>query len=168
MPKSLSNQTFIVLSIHEIHAERIFTKQKQFELRKVLPKEPFDKVFLYQTGGKGLVGAFDVSEVVKYSLEELWEHVGEDATTKERFDMYFGERESGCAIKVKNPKKFQESISQDVLKKEVPTFTAPQSYLIVRPGSKNHKILMNIYEKEGKKKSSSKKYPKRIIQNLQM
>lgn len=168
MPRKLKEQTFIVLSIHEIHAERIFTKQKLYELRKVLPKDPFQKVFLYQTGGKGLVGAFDVDKVLKDNIVDLWETVGEDATSEDRFFAYFGERQEGCAIKVKNPRRFRESVSKEVLSKELHKFTAPQSFLIIRPDTKNHEILSGIYQKELKKKSPSTKSGQRAMTILEI
>lgn len=146
---------YIVLSIHEIHAERILLKKKFYELRKVLPKEPFSKVFLYQTGGKGLVGAFDVGKVYKKDVENLWETVGEKATPKNRFFTYFENRDFGCAIQVKKPIRFRTNIDKDVLKKEEPKFSAPQSFLVIRPGDRLFRTLDNIYSREVKKKSPS-------------
>jgi len=46
----LNSQEFnpIVLSIHPIHAERIYDQTKVYELRKAIPDKPFNVVFLYE------------------------------------------------------------------------------------------------------------------------
>lgn len=156
---TLNKQTFLVLSIHEIHAERIFAGVKLFELRKVLPRFDVHKVFLYQTGGKGLVGAFDVEEILRDTPENLWEKVGERATTESRFFDYFQNRSEACAIRLSNPVKFLTNIDKDFLKKHESKFTAPQGYLIVSPETSLHKLLSATYKKEVKKKSTFKDCP---------
>lgn len=160
---NLKHQTFIVLSIHEIHAERIFSGLKTFELRKVLPKFQVDKVFLYQTGGKGLVGAFDVVNILRDSPENLWDYVGENATTEKRFYDYFQNRTEACALEITNPIKFLTNLDKNFLKAHEEKFTAPQSYLIATPTSKLHKLLSDFYTKELKKKSQFEK----SLQNTQ-
>lgn len=155
---SLEDQTFLILSIHEVHAERIFRKQKSFELRKMLPKQPFSKVFLYQTGGKGLVGVFDVAKVLKDDPKSLWEIVGESATAKDRFFTYFAERSAGYAIQIKRPVRFANPVKRELLEKRAERFTAPMSFLLAAPGTKLHKALLNIYQSEVKKKLRSAIY----------
>lgn len=158
MMNSIDNQTFLILSIHEVHAERIFRKHKMYELRKILPKNKFTKVFLYQTGGKGLVGVFDVATVLKDAPNSLWDTVGENATAKDRFFSYFADRDSGYAIRIKNPRRFVNSFKRELIEKMAEKFTAPMSFLLAVPGSKIHKTLLLIYKSEIKKKSFSNRY----------
>ncbi len=157
---TIENETFLLLSIHEVHANRIMDRLKKFELRKRLPKEKFHKVFLYQTKGEGLIGAFGVGEILKMTISELWDTVGEDATSKERFDAYFEGKVIGCAIEVKNPVRFRLSAASNVIQNCVSEFTAPQSFKVSRPGDDLHQYLCLKYLEETKKKSSRSKKSK--------
>lgn len=52
----------LILSIHPVHANRIYTKEKTFELRKSLPTNLPKRVFLYEGNcGAGITGHFTVS-----------------------------------------------------------------------------------------------------------
>ena len=55
---------FLVLSIRKEHVERIFNGSKKYELRKQLPRDGFKRVFLYESGGTGLVGYFDATAML--------------------------------------------------------------------------------------------------------
>jgi predicted transcriptional regulator/RimJ/RimL family protein N-acetyltransferase len=121
----------LLLSIRAPHADRIFKGEKHFELRKSLPKKRFARVYLYESGGRGVVGCFDAGKVIHSPLEELWRTVGGRATTKERFDAYFGGWQKGYAIEVFSPLKFSQPVLPPALKDATPTFTAPQSYLLL-------------------------------------
>ena len=91
----------LLLSIRPEHARRIYSGDKRFELRKFLPSEPFQRVFLLETGGHGVSGSFDVRHVHRaVPLPALWRLVGERGTTRDRFDRYFDGFKKGCAITV--------------------------------------------------------------------
>src|SRR5690606_163350 len=53
-------RALLLLAIKAPFADRILAGAKKFELRKRLPKQPYDRVYLYVSGGGGVVGAFDV------------------------------------------------------------------------------------------------------------
>ena len=133
--------TALLLSIHREHAERIFRGDKLYELRKALPKQPFHRVYLYESGGGGVVGYFDAAEVVFKPIQDLWSVVGERATTKERFDAYYARSANGYAIRVANPVRFHTPLRPPQLRQYVPAFTAPQSYLLLRPTHPLHEVL---------------------------
>lgn len=156
----LQKQNFILLSIHEMHAERIFAGEKSYELRKVLPKDNFHRVYLYQSGGKGLVGTFEVGQIFGNSPVKLWKQVKEKATTQERFFNYFAERNLGYAIEVINPLKFNGSINKEILEKVTNNFSAPQSFIYAKPGTKLHSFLVEETLKALKKKSTCQKSEK--------
>lgn len=141
---------FLVLSIQPVHAERIFTGVKHFEMRKALPKESFSRVFLYETGGRGITGCFDAGIPIKAAIPELWKIVGEKGTPKERFFAYFSKSKNGCAIPVMNPIQFASPICPPALIRAVPSFTAPMSFLLVQPGTKLHDTLSEKRLKEVK------------------
>ncbi|QDV34874.1 GNAT family N-acetyltransferase [Tautonia plasticadhaerens] len=134
----------LLLSIRPQHAARIFDGQKKFELRKALPKKRFARVYLYESGGRGIVGCFDAGRVIHRPLDDLWESVGEHATTRERFDAYFGSWQKGYAIEVLAPLKFSRPLRPPELKDAIPTFTAPQSFLLLQPGEG----LFNVLEEK--------------------
>jgi predicted transcriptional regulator len=123
----------LLLSIQPIHVDRIFTGSKLFELRRRLPRAPFDTVYLYQTGNGGIVGGFDVVAIHESAVDQLWDTVGAAGTTKDRFDAYFQGSERGFAIEVRNPFRFVQPISLAELRREFPGFRVPQGSAWLAP-----------------------------------
>lgn len=122
----------ILLSIRPEHAERIFQGSKRYELRKVLPAFQFGRVYLYETGGRGVVGSFDVGSVIRRKVDPLWKITGNAATTRERFYSYFGKLDRGYAIEVRNPVRFKDSLIRP-LNGLLAGFSPPQSFVIIDP-----------------------------------
>lgn len=131
----------LLLSIRPEFAERIFSGKKTYELRRRIPKNGFSRVFLYQTGGAGIVGCFDVASIYSLPTRDLWEKVGERATTKERFFYYFRNCAIGNAIEVVNPIKFIEPLFPPDLDKLEPKFIIPQGFLYLDKNLRLYKIL---------------------------
>src|SRR5690349_633528 len=131
----------ILLSIRPEHAERIFQGAKHYELRKVLPSFGFKRVFLYETGGPGVIGCFDVGAIFRKDIDELWNIVGNAATTRERFYEYFKNFKCGYAIEIKNPLRFSEAVSAKTLNGEGARLVPPQSFIILEPGDALYSIL---------------------------
>jgi predicted transcriptional regulator/GNAT superfamily N-acetyltransferase len=125
----------IILSIRREHAQRIFEGSKTFELRKSLPKQPFQRVYLYETAGRGIVGCFDVARVLREEKNVLWNTVRYWATTKARFDNYFDRFTDGYAIEVSRPVKFKNPISSKELREIDPKFHVPMSSVLLRLAS---------------------------------
>ena len=124
----------LLLSIRPEHAHRIFSGSKRFELRKVLPVTDFNRVFLYETGGKGIVGWFDVGEIIRQPIDELWKTVGNAATSHDRFFAYFSTAREGYAIAIRNARRFQGPISANGLNGDRLKLQPPQSFIILEPG----------------------------------
>ena len=131
----------LLLSIRQEHALRIFERSKRYELRKVLPKEKFKRVYLYETGGAGVVGCFDVGSVIKKPVSELWEAVGPAATTQERFSTYFANAKEGYAIEIRNPLRFNAPVSARQLNGDFTRLVPPQSFLVLEPGQPLYTVL---------------------------
>jgi predicted transcriptional regulator len=70
------NIGLLLLSIRAEHASRIFAGSKSFELRKSLPRASFSVVYLIESGGRGVIGAFTAGKVLRKPVGELWELVG--------------------------------------------------------------------------------------------
>src|ERR1700693_2782219 len=137
----------LVLSIQPIHAERIFNGVKQFELRKALPQSRFRRVYLYETGGVGIVGCFDTTGVIRLPLRKLWSAVGVNATPKERFFSYFGNRQLGCAIPIKKPIRFSQPVLLREIKKADPKFFAPISTRLISRNTRLFRLLEGVRRK---------------------
>lgn len=145
------NNNSIILSIHPEHAARIYKGAKRFELRKMLPKAPFSRVYLYENGSVGITGYFDVGNILHEDIDELWKEVGFEATSRERFFKYFSGKKKGYAIEVRNPVRFTSLISPTELKETCPTFVPPQGAMIMDQEHPLYELLDN------KRKSSSSK-----------
>lgn len=117
----------LVLSIRREHATRIFEGSKQFELRKTLPHCDLRRVYLYESGGGGMIGCFDPKRIIRAPKDALWAEVNYRATTSRRFDQYFENRSAGCAIEVAHPLKFDTPISLQELRTIKSSFRVPMS-----------------------------------------
>jgi predicted transcriptional regulator/RimJ/RimL family protein N-acetyltransferase len=131
----------LLLSIKHEHAQRIFNGSKHYELRKVLPKERFKRVFLYESGGSGVVGCFDAGRIIKKSVSDLWEEVGPEATTQDRFFAYFANFTNGYAIEIRNPLRFNTPVSAKRLNGDFTKLVPPQNFLVLDPGQPLYTIL---------------------------
>ena len=131
-----SERNALVLSIRREHAARIFEGSKQFELRKSLPTCEFHRVYLYESGGGGMIGSFDPKRVIRDAKDALWTQVNYKATTSERFNRYFENRSTGCAIEVTKPVRFEEPIPLQVLRMIQRSFRVPMSSAVIPLNSK--------------------------------
>jgi predicted transcriptional regulator len=125
----------IILSIRREHAQRIFEGSKIYELRKALPADKFKRVYLYESGGRGIVGCFEVARVIREDKGHLWDKVKYSATTKTRFDEYFKRYADGYAIEVLKPVCFRNPISAKELREIDPKFHVPMSSVLVKLAS---------------------------------
>jgi len=146
MSKSIttSKKYALLLSIRPEFAERIFSGKKKFELRKRLPRRDFDRVFLYETGGGGIVGCFDVASVRSKPVQDLWSEVGEQATSRERFYAYFKNINDGNAIEIVDPVRFIRPLYPPDLKELEPQFIIPQGFVYLNKKHNLCKILETL------------------------
>jgi predicted transcriptional regulator len=165
----------LILSIQSVHAQRIFNGVKHFELRKTLPKNGFRRIYLYESGGVGVVGCFDTTTILRMPIRKLWLAVGDNATPKERFFNYFGSRSVGCAIPVKNPVKFPHPVVVTDIKKADPGFSIPINCRSLRRGTRLFRLLDTARRKSLKsriarlrriRRSEHAKYVKLVTQEI--
>lgn len=147
----------LLLSIRAEHSHRIFAGSKHFELRKVIPVADFNRVYLYETGGVGIVGWFDVGRIIREPVRKLWRTVGTAATSRERFDAYFASARQGYAIEIRNPHTFKEPISIKELNGDRLKLHPPQSFLILEPGQPLWTLL------EGERQSTLRSNLPRVV-----
>ncbi len=131
----------LLLSIRPQHAHRIFEGSKHFELRKVLPVSNFNRVFLYETGGTGIVGWFDAGELINKPIDALWASVGTAATTREAFYSYFANVKEGFAIEIRDAHRFTRAIDASRLNGDRLKLLPPQSFILLERGQPLYTLL---------------------------
>lgn len=131
-PEPPRTDSALLLSIQTEHARRIYGRSKRFELRKALPRAPFLRTFLYESGTGLVTGCFEVGQVIEKPIDELWATVGEAGTTRERFFNYFANSRVGFAIEVRSPVRFRVPLPVDELRRIDVKFRVPLSYLLLR------------------------------------
>lgn len=140
----LNNEQILLLSIRPIHGKRIFSGEKQYELRKMLPRRSFKRVYLYESGGRGVTGCFDVAGRMQKPVALLWDEIGAQSSPRASFQAYFQGWENGWAIKIANTVEFETPLVTTELRKLVPTFSAPQSFLLLE----RHDRLFTVLEQK--------------------
>ncbi|HEX2846018.1 MAG TPA: hypothetical protein VHN59_05685 [Chitinophagaceae bacterium] len=101
----------VVLSIKPEFADKIFNGSKKFEFRRsIFKNEDVKTVIVYASSPvKKVIGEFEIDSIINEELESLWKMTSASSgISKEYFDKYFWDKESGYAIKVKNVKKYPQ------------------------------------------------------------
>lgn len=120
----------ILITIRERPARAIFDKQKKYELRKVLPRTIPRRMFLYEAGNtRAVTGHIVLGKVLAGRPEDLWESLGETASTKERFFAYFDDARVGYAFEIVDACEYSEPISKTDIKQVEAGFLVPQNFL---------------------------------------
>lgn len=103
------------MSIRPEFASAIFAGEKHFEFRRTTFKRPVDVVVVYVTAPvQSVVGEFDVAEVIREPVDDLWERAqGRAGIDRARFFDYFDGVENGYAIRVGELRKYEEPLALD-------------------------------------------------------
>lgn len=122
----------IILSIKPNFAESILNGSKRFEFRKVECRRSIDHIVIYATAPLSkVIGEVDVIETLIDTPDALWLlSEGYAGIDRDSFERYFGNRKSGIAFKLCNPKKF--SIGKDL--EEYGLTQPPQSFVYFPEG----------------------------------
>ncbi|WP_303316984.1 ASCH domain-containing protein [Flavivirga abyssicola] len=118
----------VLLSIKPEFAFKIFDGIKKFEFRKVIFKKPEIKtVVVYASSPvKRVIGEFEIDDIITSNPKDLWETTKlQSGITEDFFYKYFANREVAHAIKIKETKKYHESLCI----KEDFNVLPPQSYV---------------------------------------
>jgi predicted transcriptional regulator len=116
-----------LLSIKPKYVEKIFSGEKRYEFRKVLfQKQEIESIVVYASSPvRKVIGEFNVKEILRMDVEELWEqtarHSGID---KLFFDEYFKGRTQGIAISVGKLNRYPKPLELETLGIKC----APQSF----------------------------------------
>lgn len=120
----------IILSIKPEFAEKIFDGTKKFEFRRSLFKQNVNKVKVYASSPVSkVIGEFKIEKVLFQKLSSLWKKTAKHSGISEDcYFSYFLGKESGYAIKVKDPKRYKKHLCI----KEHFGLKPPQSFTYIR------------------------------------
>lgn len=118
----------VLLSIKPEFAEKIFEGSKEYEFRRSIFKNKGVKTIVVYASSpvKKVIGEFDIEEVLKDDIKQLWQRTKHKAGIDEAFFYkYFEGKKDGFAIKIKNAVRYPVSLC---LKRDF-NVSPPQSFL---------------------------------------
>ncbi|MDO9537937.1 MAG: hypothetical protein Q7J68_06425 [Thermoplasmata archaeon] len=117
----------ILLSIKPEFVEKIFTGEKRFEFRKQIPKQRFDKVFIYESSPtQNIVGWFSIGRIIKGHPNHVWKTCKSEGGIEEnRYFEYCNGNAKMYAFEINEVHKFNEPINPFEIKKD---FVPPQNF----------------------------------------
>lgn len=118
----------VLLSIKPEFADRIFAGEKRFEFRRVIPKQPLDRVIVYSSSPvQRIVGEFTVRGIITASPEQLWRQTRHCAgITREGFMRYFSGCDEAHAIEIGVVNRYGKPIDP---RRRDQQFRPPQSFI---------------------------------------
>ncbi|MGS2727942.1 hypothetical protein ACU8DI_15155 [Psychroserpens sp. BH13MA-6] len=121
----------VILSIKPEFAFKIFEGTKKFEFRRVLFKNKDVKnIVVYASAPiSKVIGEFEIDSIFQQDLNTLWSKTSEfSGITQDYYADYFEGKNEGYAIKVKNPKMYENQLCI----KESFGLNPPQSFAYLR------------------------------------
>lgn len=121
----------VILSIKPEFAFKIFEGTKKFEFRRVLFKNKDVKnIVVYASAPiSKVIGEFEIDSIFQQDLNSLWNKTSEfSGITQDYYKDYFEGKNEGYAIKVKNPKMYENQLCI----KESFGLNPPQSFAYLR------------------------------------
>lgn len=100
----------VVLSIKPEFANKIFAGTKKYEFRRAIFKNSnVKKVIVYSSSPvQKIIGEFEIDRIITHDLETLWGITKKySGISEDFFFQYFGNKEHGFAIKIKNTKLYR-------------------------------------------------------------
>ena len=118
----------IILSIHPCHIEKIFSGEKIYEFRKIIPSD-IQNIVVYATSPiKQIVAILEVDKVLTDTPESIWKQTSKHSgVTKDFYMSYFRGKEKANAIKIKSFFKLKEPKPLSFFGIE----SAPQSFVYI-------------------------------------
>jgi len=121
----------VLLSIKPEYAEMIFNGTKKYEFRRsVFKNQNVKTVVVYASSPvQRVIGEFEIEKIINDDLHKLWNKTKEFSGISEVFFFeYFNNKEKGYAIKIKQTKRYIETLSlQDDF-----NATPPQSFMYLK------------------------------------
>lgn len=119
----------VLLSIKPKYAKLIFSREKRYEYRRLIFKDPANikEVYVYATSPmKKIIGKFLINNVFHDNPEQIWEMTKQYSGIDDKiFFEYFKGRKIAYAIEIGNPIEFSHPINPWEFKAN---FYPPQSF----------------------------------------
>ena len=119
----------VLLSIKPEFVSRIFNGTKKYEYRRIIFREPVDRIVVYASSPiQRVVGEFLVKDILFEDLDRLWcktKHYS--GISKNYFYLYFSDKDKGYAIKVGETIQYKRPKSLD----DLYGIKAPQSFAYI-------------------------------------
>ena len=144
MEKISNNKKYLFISIKPEFANKIISKEKCIELRKLKPHvKSGDYVIIYASSPvKSVIGFGKIKQIIETSPQEMWEkHSTNLGIDKVRFDNYYENKIKAIGIEIETMKSISP-ISLSRLRLIDPNFHPPQVYRYVS----NEQICRTITE----------------------
>lgn len=126
------SENYLLLSIQQEYANKIFVGSKRVELRKNRPcrLNKGDTVIVYVPSPlKAIMGVFQADGVIEAAPDELWEEVKEiSGLSRSQFESYYSESQTAFGIIVNEPCRLEQPITLSEIKNTWPDFHPPQIY----------------------------------------
>lgn len=138
------HEPLVIMSIHPKYAEKIFSGNKQVELRRSRPAfSPGTIVLVYSTAPvQKIEGFFIVSDIIEDDPDGLWNDYAElCGVTEQEYDAYFSGALRSYGLLVSKAFRFSNPIPLHKLQKMYPSFSPPQSYQYLRANQPTYKLL---------------------------
>lgn len=139
--------TYLV-SIKPLFTEQILSGQKRYELRrKAGGISAGSLVVLYASNPvKAVVGEFWVKSIFEGSFEEVWSVVTsfENSGIDERDKPYVAGGRRVLTIEALNPKRYAKPLTLREIRKRIPSFKPPRSYVNLAEDSQLLRVLASI------------------------
>lgn len=132
--KMSKDYKYLFVSIKPEFAEKILSKEKSIELRKVRPHvKPGDYVIIYASAPTmGVVGIARIKQIIELHPQEMWEQyspmLGID---KQRYDDYFSRLIRAVGIELDSVRSLSTPITLKELRDIDASFHPPQIYRYV-------------------------------------
>ena len=129
----------ILLSIKPEYSEKILSGEKKFEFRKRKPKEPVEKVFIYESyPSKNIVGWFTIKDILTGSPDKIWEKCkNHGGIGKKNYFEYCNNQKTIHALEIDNFYQFESPINPF---KMISNFKPPQNFLYLENSTLSSKL----------------------------
>lgn len=133
MGKLNSIKKYLFISVKPEFAEKILTKEKSIELRKIKPHVKVgDYIIIYASSPiKSVVGFGVIRQIIETTPEKMWNEFSDSlGIDKLRYDNYYKGKEKAIGIEIEGIKKLSP-VTLDNLRTIDSSFHPPQIYRYV-------------------------------------
>ncbi len=134
----------IVISLQQKFVQRIIAGKKAAELRRRAPGiQSGCRVWIYTKAPEAMISiCVTVDRIVKGSPQEIWQsHRTDLGVSREEFEAYFGNTETGCAIFFKEVEDVSPGVALSEIRSKSRGFHPPQFFKRLEEGSPELKLF---------------------------